>query len=70
MAEMSNADNAVWYCQYHIVFVPKYRYRILTADIGKFVYRSIYADTERCGCEIVELNVLEFRVSDSYKGES
>ena len=41
----------------HIVFVPKYRYRVLQGDIGKYVYRSIYAHTERAECQIVELNV-------------
>ena len=40
-----------------IVFVPKYRYRVLKGDIGKFVYESIYAHMERSGCEVVELNV-------------
>ncbi|MBW1745479.1 MAG: IS200/IS605 family transposase, partial [Deltaproteobacteria bacterium] len=34
-----------------MVFVPKYRYRILKGSIGKFVYKSIYAHTERSGCE-------------------
>jgi transposase IS200 family protein len=38
-------------------FVPKYRYRILKGDIGKFIHQSIYAYTERSGCEMVELNV-------------
>ena len=38
-------------------FVPKYRYRVLTGDIGRFVYKSIYAHVERSGCEAVELNV-------------
>ncbi|WP_419622231.1 transposase, partial [Thiolapillus sp.] len=22
----------LWHCQYHIVWVPKYRYRVLTGD--------------------------------------
>ena len=29
----------------------------LKRDIGKYVYQSIYAHTERSGCEVVELNV-------------
>jgi putative transposase len=37
--------------------VPKYRYRVLNDQIGKYVYRSIHAQVERMGCEIIELNV-------------
>jgi putative transposase len=57
MSRFQKLSHVLWYCQYHIVFVPKYRYRILTGDIGKFVYKSIYAYVERSGCEAVELNV-------------
>jgi len=37
--------------------VPKYRYKILKGDLGKYVYQSIYAYTERARCEVIELNV-------------
>ena len=57
MSRFQKLSHVLWYCQYHIVFVPKYRYRVLTGDIGKFVYKSIYVHVERCGCEAVELNV-------------
>ena len=57
MSRFQKLSHVLWYCQYHIVFVPKYRYRILKGDIGKFVYKSIYAHTERLGCKVVELNV-------------
>jgi len=57
MSRFQKLSHVLWYCQYHIVFVPKYRYRILKGSIGKFVYKSIYTHTERSGCEVVELNV-------------
>ena len=57
MSRFEKLSHVIWFCQYHIVFVPKYRYRVLQGDIGKYVYRSIYAHTERAGCKIVELNV-------------
>ena len=57
MSRFQKLSHVLWYCQYHIVFVPKYQYRVLKGDIGKFVYKSIYAHTERSGCEVVELNV-------------
>ncbi|MEE9339629.1 MAG: transposase, partial [Methylococcaceae bacterium] len=43
MSRFKKLSYVIWFCQYHIVFVAKYRYRILKGDIGKFVYQSIYA---------------------------
>jgi putative transposase len=57
MSRFQKLSHVLWYCQYHIVFVPKYRFRILKGDLGKYVYKSLYAHTERAGCEVVELNV-------------
>ena len=57
MSRFQKLSHVLWYCQYHIVFVPKYRYRVLTGDVGKYVYKNIHTQTERAGCEIVELNV-------------
>ena len=37
--------------------MPKYRYRVLRGDLGKSVYQSIRVQTERAGCEVIELNV-------------
>ena len=47
----------IWHCQYHIVWVPKYRYRILRGKVGFEVSKSIRVHSERIGCSIVELNV-------------
>ncbi|TXK94635.1 IS200/IS605 family transposase, partial [Methylococcaceae bacterium HT1] len=57
MSRFQKLSHVVWFCQYHIVFVPKYRYKILKGDLGRYVYQSIYAHTERAGCEVIELNV-------------
>ena len=43
--------------QYHIVWVPKYRHRILTGHGGHEVGECIRAFSEQKGCEILELNV-------------
>ena len=47
----------LWHCQYHIVWVPKYRYRILTGRVLEEVSRCIRAFSERQQGEVVELNV-------------
>jgi putative transposase len=41
----------------HIVWVPKYRYKVLKGKIGEEVRKTIIVQSERLGCEIVELNV-------------
>ena len=47
----------IWHCQYHIVWVPKYRYKVLKDKIGEEVRKTITIQSERLGCEIVELNI-------------
>ncbi|MBT8331793.1 MAG: transposase, partial [Deltaproteobacteria bacterium] len=46
-------SQTLWHCQYHIVWVPKYRYRILSGKIGREVEKCIRAFTEHQGCEVI-----------------
>lgn len=52
----SSLSHTKWNCQYHIVFIPKYRrkaiYSKLRSDIGKYLRRLC----EYKGAEIVEAN--------------
>ena len=52
----SSLSHTKWNCQYHIVFIPKYRrkaiYSKLWSDIGKYIRRLC----EYKGVEIVEAN--------------
>ena len=57
MSRFSKLSHVLWHCQYHIVWVPKYRYRILTGEVGFEVMKTVRVFSERLGCEIVELNV-------------
>ena len=57
MSRFRKLSQTIWYCQYHIVWVPKYRYRVLTGKVGQEVERCIRAFSEQQGCEVVELNV-------------
>ena len=50
--------HSIYECKYHVVFCPKYRYRILTDEVGKYVEQLIYQLCEqKADVEIVELNV-------------
>ena len=57
MSKYKKQSHVVYKCDYHIVWVPKYRFRILTAEIGKMVDKDIRMQSEYLGCEIAELNV-------------
>lgn len=57
MSRFRKLSQTIWHCQYHIVFVPKYRYRILSGAIGHEVDRCIRAFSEQKKVEIIELNV-------------
>lgn len=57
MSRYESASHVFYRCQYHIVWTPKYRYKILTGNLGKELYRSIYVYCSMKRCTVVELNV-------------
>ena len=57
MSRFRKLTHAIWHCQYHIVWVPKYRYRVLNGKIGDEVRKNVIIQCERLGCSIVELNI-------------
>lgn len=52
-------SHSIYECKYHIVFCPKYRYRIFKDEIGEYARQQVY---QLCGqkeqIEVLELNVL------------
>lgn len=57
MSRYESASHVFYRCQYHIVWTPKYRFKILTGNLAKELYRSIYAYCSMKKCKVVELNV-------------
>ena len=57
MSRFQKLSQTVWHCQYHIVFTPKYRYKVLTGAIAKEAEESIRTYSEQQGAEIKEINV-------------
>ena len=57
MSRLEKLSHVLWHCEYHIVWVPKYRFRILTGDVGKEVFDSLHVFSNRLKCKVVELNV-------------
>ena len=56
--EFKKLSHTLYQCKYNIVFCPKYRYRILTGDVGAYVTQEIYRlCTQKDGIEVLEANV-------------
>ena len=51
-------SHTLYECKYHLVFCPKYRYRIFTDEVRKYTSETIEKLVEQKeGLEIMELNV-------------
>lgn len=57
MSRFRKLTQTIWHCQYHILWVPKYRLRILEGKIATEVANCIRAFSEQQRSEVVELNV-------------
>ncbi len=57
MSRFRKLSHAIWHFQYHLVWVPKYRFRILEGKVATEVANCIRAFSEHQDSEIVELNV-------------
>ena len=57
MKQFNKLAHAVWQCKYHVVWCPKYRFKILNGEIGKSVRDIIRELTEWRKIEILEGNV-------------
>ena len=57
MSRFRKLSHSIWHCQYHIVWVPKYRHRILTGPVKDEVGNCVRAFSEQKEIEIIEMNV-------------
>ncbi|WP_064607624.1 IS200/IS605 family transposase [Photobacterium sp. J15] len=57
MGDYRSSSHFYWCCKYHIVWTPKYRFKILKRNVGKELYRSIYILCNMKDCEVLELNI-------------
>jgi putative transposase len=58
MAKWKKAAHVVYQCSYHLVWTPKYRYRILQGEIKEFVEKKIKSVCEWKGVEILEMTIM------------
>ena len=50
--------HSLYECKYHVVFCPKYRYKILQDEVSNYVEQQIYRlCSQKDDVEVVEVNV-------------
>ena len=57
MSRFEKLAHVIWHCQYHLVWVPKYRYRVLDGKVGTEVDHAIRQQLAGLKCRLMELNV-------------
>ena len=58
MKRFKRLSHSIYECKYHIVFCPKYRYRIFIDDIAEYTRQQIYQlCRQKELLEVLELNV-------------
>ncbi len=57
MSRFNKLSQTLWHCQYHIVWCPKYRYRVFEGKIKEEAEECIKSFSDFLKCEILELNV-------------
>jgi putative transposase len=58
MAKWKKAAHVVYQCSYHLVWTPKYRYRILQGEIKEYIEKKIKAICEWKRVEILEITIM------------
>ena len=55
--------HSLYECKYHIVWCPKYRYKILRKEVAEYLKEQIYRlCSQKDGIEVLEVNVQEDHV--------
>ena len=61
-SQYESLSHSKWECKYHIVFVPKYRRKILYGQIREFLKKVFHELAEQKGCKIIGGNQVQDHV--------
>lgn len=60
MSRFKKLSHTMYECKYHIVFCPKYRYRILKGEIAEYAKQQVYVlSRQKELVEVMEMNIQE-----------
>ena len=57
MSEYKKISHVIYRCTYHIVWVPKYRFRVLEGLVKELLTKDIQMLLEWKSCELIEMNI-------------
>ena len=58
MTRFKRLSHSLYECKYHVVFCPKYRYRIFKDGVGEYTQQQVYRlCQQKDQVEVLELNV-------------
>jgi len=57
MSRFKRLSHTVWHGEYHIVWVPKYRYRVMQGKVKEEVELCVREQSRQMNCEVQEMNV-------------
>ena len=57
MDDYRSSSHIYWRCKYHIVWTPKFLFKILKCNVAKEQNRSSYILCNMKDCEVLELNI-------------
>ena len=57
MSRFKRLSHTIWHCEYHIVWVPKYRYRVMQGKVKEEVESCVREQSQQMNCEVQVMNV-------------
>ncbi len=60
--QYQSLSHSKWECKYHIVFVPKFRKKVLYGKVKLFLKNTFHELAQQRGCEIVGGNMVQDHV--------
>lgn len=57
MSNFKKLNHVIYWCNYHIVWTPKYRYKILEGLVKEQLLKDIPMLLEWKSCELIEMNI-------------
>ncbi len=57
MSRFRQLSHPLWHCQYHSVWTPQYRFRLLSGQVSAEVSRCLRALSEQLQCAVVERHI-------------
>ncbi len=57
MSRFKRLSHTIWHCEYHMVWVPKYRYRVMQGKVKEEVELCVREQTRQMSAEVQALNV-------------